>query len=98
MQACPTTWLHRGLRANRYKKALNVSRVLVLGFAYKKDIDDLRESPACIVELVLKSGPHFAPSIAVEMKDNCAERHGSTPSAIGLAVASEAACIAPLQL
>lgn len=31
---------------NRYKKALNGSRVLVLGAAYKQDIDDYRESPA----------------------------------------------------
>jgi UDP-N-acetyl-D-glucosamine dehydrogenase len=31
---------------NDEKKALNGSRVLVLGVAYKKDIDDLRESPA----------------------------------------------------
>lgn len=31
---------------NRYKKALNGSRVLVLGVAYKQDIDDYRESPA----------------------------------------------------
>lgn len=31
---------------NRYKKALNGSRVLLLGVAYKQDIDDYRESPA----------------------------------------------------
>ncbi|MBD5136072.1 MAG: nucleotide sugar dehydrogenase [Lachnospiraceae bacterium] len=31
---------------NRYKKALNGSRILVLGVAYKQDIDDYRESPA----------------------------------------------------
>lgn len=30
---------------NEYKKALNGSKVLLLGAAYKKDIDDLRESP-----------------------------------------------------
>jgi UDP-N-acetyl-D-glucosamine dehydrogenase len=28
---------------NRQKKAINGSKVLVLGVAYKKDIDDLRE-------------------------------------------------------
>ena len=31
---------------NRYKKALNGSKVLLLGVAYKQDIDDYRESPA----------------------------------------------------
>lgn len=31
---------------NRHKKPLSGSRVLVLGIAYKPDIDDLRESPA----------------------------------------------------
>ena len=31
---------------NRHKKALNGSRVLMVGVAYKKDIDDYRESPA----------------------------------------------------
>jgi UDP-N-acetyl-D-glucosamine dehydrogenase len=31
---------------NRARKSVNGSRVLVLGVAYKKDIDDLRESPA----------------------------------------------------
>ena len=42
---------------NRHKKALNGSRILVLGVAYKKDIDDLRESPALtIIELLQKDG------------------------------------------
>jgi len=42
---------------NQRKKALNGSKVLVLGVAYKKDIDDLRESPALtIIELLQKQG------------------------------------------
>jgi UDP-N-acetyl-D-glucosamine dehydrogenase len=42
---------------NRERKALNGSKVLVLGVAYKKDIDDLRESPAlAIIELLQKGG------------------------------------------
>jgi UDP-N-acetyl-D-glucosamine dehydrogenase len=42
---------------NQRKKALNGSRVLVLGVAYKRDIDDLRESPALvIIELLQKEG------------------------------------------
>lgn len=31
---------------NRFKKAMNGSRILMLGIAYKQDIDDYRESPA----------------------------------------------------
>ncbi|PYP87536.1 MAG: nucleotide sugar dehydrogenase [Candidatus Angelobacter sp. Gp1-AA117] len=42
---------------NRHKKALNGSKVLVLGVAYKRDIDDLRESPALtIIEELQKQG------------------------------------------
>ena len=42
---------------NQRKKALNGACVLVLGVAYKKDIDDLRESPALtIIELLQKEG------------------------------------------
>jgi UDP-N-acetyl-D-glucosamine dehydrogenase len=42
---------------NRRRKALNGAKVLVLGVAYKKDIDDLRESPALtIIELLQKDG------------------------------------------
>ncbi len=42
---------------NQQGKALKGSRVLVLGVAYKKDIDDLRESPALtIIELLQKNG------------------------------------------
>ena len=42
---------------NKRKKALNGSRVLVLGMSYKKDIDDLRESPSlAIIELLQKEG------------------------------------------
>jgi UDP-N-acetyl-D-glucosamine dehydrogenase len=42
---------------NQRKKALNSAKVLVLGVAYKKDIDDLRESPSLtIIELLQKDG------------------------------------------
>jgi UDP-N-acetyl-D-glucosamine dehydrogenase len=42
---------------NQQRKSLNGSQVLVLGVAYKKDIDDLRESPALtIIELLQKEG------------------------------------------
>ncbi|HZR29536.1 MAG TPA: nucleotide sugar dehydrogenase [Terriglobales bacterium] len=53
---------------NREKKTLNGAKVLVLGVAYKKDIDDLRESPSLtVIELLQKEGaevsyndPYFA--------------------------------------
>lgn len=53
---------------NEHEKSLKGSKVLVLGVAYKKDIDDLRESPALtIIELLRKRGaivsyndPYFA--------------------------------------
>jgi UDP-N-acetyl-D-glucosamine dehydrogenase len=42
---------------NHQKKAVNGSKVLILGVAYKKDIDDLRESPALtIIELLKNAG------------------------------------------
>lgn len=42
---------------NRHKKALNGSKVLVLGVAYKNDIDDYRESPAIkVIEELEKVG------------------------------------------
>lgn len=39
---------------NRHKKAMNGARVLILGVAYKQDIDDYRESPAIRVIEELK--------------------------------------------
>ena len=42
---------------NKHKKSLNGSKILVLGLAYKKDIDDLRESPSLtIIELLQQTG------------------------------------------
>ena len=42
---------------NRHRKALNGSRVLVLGVAYKQDIDDYRERPALrVIEELEKTG------------------------------------------
>jgi UDP-N-acetyl-D-glucosamine dehydrogenase len=42
---------------NQHKKSLNGARVLVLGVAYKRDIDDLRESPALtVIELLQHEG------------------------------------------
>ena len=42
---------------NSHKKSLNGSKVLVLGLAYKKDIDDVRESPSLeLIELLRDRG------------------------------------------
>ena len=42
---------------NRFRKAMNGSRILVLGVAYKQDIDDYRESPAIrVIEELEKEG------------------------------------------
>lgn len=42
---------------NSQRKAINGSKIMVLGAAYKKDIDDLRESPALtIIELLQRAG------------------------------------------
>jgi len=49
---------------SRQMKSLNGSRVLVLGVAYKKDIDDLRESPSLTIIELLK-----ARGAAVEYND-----------------------------
>lgn len=40
---------------NRFKKAMNGSDILILGVAYKQDIDDYRESPAVKVIDILKT-------------------------------------------
>ena len=42
---------------NRFKKAMNGARIVILGVAYKQDIDDYRESPAIrVIEELEKEG------------------------------------------
>nr|WP_206460017.1 nucleotide sugar dehydrogenase [Anaerovorax sp. IOR16] len=42
---------------NRFEKSLNGSNILVLGVAYKQDIDDYRESPALhVIEILNREG------------------------------------------
>lgn len=46
---------------NKHQKSLNGSRVLVLGIAYKKNVDDMRESPSVeIMELLRDKGAAVA--------------------------------------
>lgn len=61
---------------NREKKSLNGSRVLVVGLAYKPDVDDMRESPALrLIELYSRHGcrvdyhdPHIPAAAALRMR------------------------------
>lgn len=47
---------------NRQQKALNGSTVLLLGVAYKPDVDDYRESPTFkVLELLAADGAHVIP-------------------------------------
>jgi UDP-N-acetyl-D-glucosamine dehydrogenase len=54
----PRYWVEKVRDAlNEVGKPLKGSRVLVLGVAYKKDVDDVRESPALdIIELLREKG------------------------------------------
>jgi UDP-N-acetyl-D-glucosamine dehydrogenase len=46
---------------NARKRALNGSRILILGVAYKRDIDDMRESPALdVIHLLQAKGAEVA--------------------------------------
>lgn len=64
------------LGLNRRRKAVNGSKILVMGVAYKRDIDDMRESPALgIIEQLLKLGAEvsfhdpYVPEIHLEASD-----------------------------
>lgn len=61
---------------NHHKKCLNGSRMLVVGVAYKKDINDVRESPALdIISLLMRRGVEisyhdpFVPVLQIEQID-----------------------------
>lgn len=46
---------------NRHRKAINGAKILVLGVAYKQDIDDYRESPAIrVIEELERVGADVA--------------------------------------
>lgn len=58
---------------NRHKKAINGAKILILGVAYKQDIDDYRESPALqVIDELQKVGAEvkfYDPWIAEYRKD-----------------------------
>lgn len=75
-------------------KAVRKSQIVVLGAAYKKDVDDVRESPALdIIQLLEERGAHveyhdpYVPSIRLE--------HGRTmqSSALSAELLSKADCV-----
>lgn len=46
---------------NTHKKAMNGSKILVIGLAYKPDVDDMRESPTFkIFDLLKRNGAHVS--------------------------------------
>lgn len=58
---------------NKAKKSLNGAKILILGVAYKKDIDDARESPALKIIRILKQegaeivyNDPFIPEISID--------------------------------
>ena len=55
---CRSTWSSASREAlNAATKSLNGSRVHVFGVAYKRDVNDMRESPALdVIELLLRRG------------------------------------------
>lgn len=72
---------------NRDKKAMNGSRVLVLGVAYKKDIDDYRESAALrVIEELEKEGADvvFFDSFIPEYKHHGKIKKGETELTVEL--------------
>jgi UDP-N-acetyl-D-glucosamine dehydrogenase len=75
---------------NEDRKAVNGSRVLVLGIAYKRDIDDMRESPALdIIRLLEQRGAEVAyhdPHVP-SFREGDHEMHGVALTAEALAAA-----------
>jgi UDP-N-acetyl-D-glucosamine dehydrogenase len=67
-----------GEALNSESKAVNGSRILVLGIAYKRDIDDIRESPALDVMHLLqqKVRPSTTP---IHMWGSCRAAPGLVP-------------------
>jgi UDP-N-acetyl-D-glucosamine dehydrogenase len=75
----PLFWVRKVAEAlNGRKKAVNGARILILGVAYKRDIDDLRESPALdIIRLLEQQGAHVDyhdPHVAEFREDGAVRR------------------------
>jgi UDP-N-acetyl-D-glucosamine dehydrogenase len=75
---------------NRQRKSVNGSRVLLLGVAYKKDIDDVRESPALdVIRLLEEKGAEvrFHDPYVAEIREEGITRAGVALSDEELAAA-----------
>jgi UDP-N-acetyl-D-glucosamine dehydrogenase len=90
----PLFWVRQAIEAlNRHSKSMRGSRVLVLGVAYKKDIDDIRESPALdIIRLLEQQGARvtYHDPFVERFSEDGHEYHSTalTPDAVG-----EADCV-----
>jgi UDP-N-acetyl-D-glucosamine dehydrogenase len=85
---------------NRHHKSVNGSRVLILGLAYKRDIDDIRESPSLdVMTLLHKKGAHvryadpYVPTLAARAWPGGFELRSEPLSAAAIAAAD---CVAIL--
>jgi UDP-N-acetyl-D-glucosamine dehydrogenase len=70
----PMFWVRKVADAlNGVSRSVRGSRILILGVAYKRDIDDLRESPALdIIRLLEQQGAHVEfhdPHVASYLED-----------------------------
>jgi UDP-N-acetyl-D-glucosamine dehydrogenase len=79
---------------NRHQKALNGSTVLVLGVTYKRDIDDIRESPSLDVMMLLhgkgarvRYADPYVPTLAARAWPGGFELHGDALTAATIAAA-----------
>jgi UDP-N-acetyl-D-mannosaminuronate dehydrogenase len=79
---------------NKHRKAVNGSNVLILGVAYKRDIDDMRESPALgIIEKLEKLGAEVSfhdPHVHEVILEN---GHRKTGIALTEQAVTEADCV-----
>jgi len=77
---------------NDERKAMNGSRVLLLGVAYKKDIDDVRESPALsIIDRLRAKGAnvHYHDPFVKEVSFEDAHTHGGGESLTSVPLTEE---------
>ena len=81
-----------GSALNEVRKAVNGSRILVLGVAYKRDIDDVRESPALdVIRLLEERGAHveFHDPFVHEFREHGGDGAQPTKPRRGVALSDE---------